>query len=152
VAIYDHINFQFQNPLIGANDETLGPRFPSLQNAYDPQLIDLTLKAAEELTINLTTGVYLATLGPCYETPAEIRAFKILGADMVGMSTVPEVIVARHAGMKVLALSTITNMACGFSDELLTHEGVLNTAKLAAKNLGRLLMKIVEKISALDKG
>lgn len=146
VIIDDHINFQSQNPLVGPNDDFFGPRFPSMQNAYDKELIALTLKSAKELNINVTTGVYLATLGPSYETPAEIRAFKIMGADVVGMSTVPEVILARHSGMKVLAISTITNMACGMSDEFLTHEGVLKVAKMAADDLSQLICSIVREL------
>jgi xanthosine phosphorylase len=143
-VINDHINFQFHNPLVGPNDELFGPRFPSLQNAYDNQLIALANQTAQELGIKLATGVYLATLGPSYETPAEIRAFRMLGADLVGMSTVSEVIIARHANMKVLAISTITNMACGMTTELLTHEGVLKTAKIAADDLSKLLINFVK--------
>lgn len=146
-VINDHINFQFQNPLIGPNQQEFGPRFPSMQNAYDHELIELTSKVAHKLQIPLHTGVYLATFGPCYETPAEIRAFKLLGADMVGMSTVPEVILARHCGMKVLAISTITNMACGMSDELLTHENVLQVAKTAAEKLTQIIKEVVIEIS-----
>lgn len=148
VIINDHINFQFQNPLIGQNDECFGPRFPSLQKAYDEKLISLTTKVAHELDMKISSGVYLATLGPCYETPAEIRAFKLLGADVVGMSTVPEVIVARHCGLKVLAISIITNMACGMSEEYLTHEGVLKVANKAANDLTRLLINVIDKLEA----
>jgi xanthosine phosphorylase len=144
--ISDHINFQFQNPLVGPNEDAFGPRFPSLQNAYDNNLIDLALQVAADLGIPLATGVYLATLGPSYETPAEIRAFKIMGADLVGMSVVPEVIIARHSHMKVLAISSITNMACGLSNELLTHEDVLRVAKIAAIDLSRLLFTLIPKL------
>ncbi len=146
VVIEDHINFQFQNPLVGSNDESFGPRFPSLQNAYDKDLVALAIETGKMIGIDMTSGVYLATLGPCYETPAEIRAFKQLGADVVGMSTVPEVIVARHCNLKVLALSVITNMACGMSDEFLTHEAVLARAKTAADDLSRLLIHIIKNL------
>jgi xanthosine phosphorylase len=146
VVISDHINFQFRNPLVGANDEQFGPRFPSLQNAYDKDLRELFLRTAAEHHMTLTEGVYLATLGPSYETPAEIKAFKILGADVVGMSTVSEVIVARHCGLKVLVISTITNMASGMTDECLTHENVLKVAKNATQKLGRLLWDFVVKL------
>lgn len=147
VVISDHINFQFQNPLVGPNDDAFGPRFPSLQNAYDQELINITFTAAKELNLELTTGVYLAALGPCYETPAEIRAFKMMGADVVGMSTVPEVIIGRHCNMKVLAISTVSNMACGMGDEFLTHESVLKVAKLVADDLTKLLTTVLKKIS-----
>lgn len=147
VAINDHINFQFQNPLVGPNDEDFGPRFPTLQNAYDENLLSEVIATASEIGVSLSTGVYLATLGPSYETPAEIRAFKLLGADMVGMSTVPEVIVARHCGLKVIAISTITNMAVGMSDEVLTHESVLRVAKLATQDLSKLLFNVVRKLA-----
>lgn len=146
VIINDHINFTGQNPLVGLNDDSIGPRFPSLQNAYDAELIDIALSEAAKLAINVSTGVYCAVLGPSYETPAEIRAFKILGADLVGMSTVAETIVARHCGMKVLAISTVTNMASGMSDEYLTHEGVLKVAKMAADDLTKLLRNTIRKI------
>lgn len=146
VCITDHINFQGQNPLLGPNDESFGPRFPSLQHAYDEFLINLTQETAADLNLKIYDGIYLATLGPCYETPAEIRAFKILGADVVGMSTVSEVIVARHCNMKVLTLSTITNMACGMTDEYLTHEAVLEVAKGVASDLSNLLLHILPKI------
>jgi xanthosine phosphorylase len=146
VVINDHINFQFQNPLTGPNDDDFGPRFPSLQGAYDEELIKITLNTAQDLGIKLATGVYFATLGPTYETPAEIRAFKMLGGDVVGMSTVPEVIVARHCGLRVLTVSTITNMAVGMSDEFLTHESVLKVALLAANDLSSLLISIIQKL------
>ncbi|MBA2653642.1 MAG: purine-nucleoside phosphorylase [Gammaproteobacteria bacterium] len=151
VLISDHINFQFQNPLVGANDDSFGPRFPSLQNAYDSEFMEIASQTASELNINISTGVYLATLGPCYETPAEIRAFKIMGADMVGMSTVPEVIIARHCNMKVLAISTITNMAVGMSDEFLTHENVLRVAKMAAEDLSQLIIALINKITVSNR-
>lgn len=146
VLLTDHINFSGQNPLVGLNEDAFGPRFPSLQRAYDPDLIGLAQRVASDLGIDLTTGVYLSVLGPSYETPAEIRAFKILGADLVGMSTVSEVIVARHCNLRVLAISTVTNMASGMSEEFLTHEAVLKVGKMAADDLSRLIKKIVANI------
>lgn len=148
VVINDHINFQFKNPLVGPNDDSMGPRFPSLQNAYDANLRKIVVETANSLDIPISQGVYLATIGPSYETPAEIRAFQILGAEVVGMSTVPEVIVARHCNLKVACISTITNMGCGLSDEQLTHEAVLQVANKAAKDLTNLLSHVIEKIYA----
>lgn len=148
VVINDHINFQFKNPLVGPNDDAMGPRFPSLQNAYDSHLREIVKESAHTLGIKLTEGIYLGTIGPSYETPAEIRAFQILGAEVVGMSTVPEVIVARHCDLKVVCVSTITNMGCGLSQEQLTHEGVLAVAHTATKDLTNLLQVAIGKIYA----
>ena len=139
VAIHDHINLQANNPLIGANDEEFGERFVSMDFAYDPELRKVLHKVAYEQGINLSEGVYLAVLGPMFETPAEIRAFRILGADMVGMSTVSEVIVARHCGLKVVAVSAVSNFAAGMSDEIITHEGTLHFAGQAAVNMMTLI-------------
>jgi xanthosine phosphorylase len=139
VAIHDHINMQANNPLIGANDEEFGERFVSMDFAYDPELRKVLHKVAHEQGINLPEGVYLAVLGPMFETPAEIRAFRILGADMVGMSTVSEVIVARHCGLKVVAVSAVSNFAAGMSDEIITHEGTLHFAGQAAVNMMTLI-------------
>ena len=139
MAISDHINLTGTNPLIGPNDDALGPRFPSLRDAYDPKLRAALHATAEELGVPLGEGVYLAVSGPSFETPAEIRAFRTLGADAVGMSTVSETILARHAGMRVAAVSTITNLAEGMSDEPLSHEQTLRDAERAAGSLARLL-------------
>ena len=134
-----HINFQPGNPLIGPNDETYGPRFPSLRDAYDP-VLRLRLKTvARSLGIDLAEGVYLAYAGPSFETPAEIRAFRLLGADAIGMSTVPEVILARHCGLRVCAVSVITNLAEGLVEEPLTHRQTLAMAERASGDLGRLI-------------
>jgi xanthosine phosphorylase len=127
------------NPLTGPNDETIGPRFPSLRDAYDPELRERLHGAARALGIDLAEGVYLATAGPSFETPAEIRAFRTLGADAVGMSTVPEVILARHCGLRVAAVSAITNLAEGMGGEELSHEQTLRNAELAARDLVRLV-------------
>ena len=146
VAITDHINFQPTNPLVGANDEAFGPRFVSMDAAYDTELRQALHQTANQLEINLHEGVYLSTLGPVFETPAEIRAFRILGADVVGMSTVPEVIIARHCGLRVVVISAITNLAAGMSAEQLSHEGTLHYANLASKNLCQLVASYMEQL------
>ncbi len=147
LLIKDHINFFFKNPLTGHNDDQFGPRFPAMDDAYNANLRQQILAAAKELNIPLTEGVYLGVSGPSYETPAEIRAYTMLGANAVGMSTIPEVIVACHAGLKVAAISTITNMACGMSDEKLNHDNVLIIAQQAAADLLRLLKTFMENLS-----
>jgi xanthosine phosphorylase len=139
MAIADHINLLGVNPLTGPNDEAIGPRFPSLAGAYDPELRARLQAVAGRLGIRLPEGVYLATAGPSFETPAEIRAFRTLGADAVGMSTVPEVILARHAGLRVAAVSAITNLAEGMGGAPLSHEQTLRSAAEAATDLERLV-------------
>jgi xanthosine phosphorylase len=141
MAISDHINLLGVNPLTGPNDDAVGPRFPSLRDAYDPDLRAVLHAAAQDLDIALAEGVYLATAGPSFETPAEIRAFRTLGADAVGMSTVPEVILARHAGLRVVAVSAITNLAEGMGGEELSHEQTLRYANQAAGYLTRLIIE-----------
>jgi xanthosine phosphorylase len=147
MAIADHINLLGVNPLTGPNDESIGPRFPSLREAYDPELRGLLQAAAERLGLRLPEGVYLATAGPSFETPAEIRAFRTLGADAVGMSTVPEVILARHAGLRVAAVSAITNLAEGMGGEPLSHEQTLRHASAAAEDLTRLVTAFSEMLA-----
>ena len=144
MAISDHINLLGVNPLTGPNDDAVGPRFPSLRDAYDPELRYRLQTAAGALRIDLAEGVYLATAGPSFETPAEIRAFRTLGADAVGMSTVPEVILARHAGLRVAAISAITNLAEGMGGEELSHEQTLRNAAVAARDLVRLVQRFAE--------
>lgn len=144
MAIADHINLLGVNPLTGPNDDAIGPRFPSLRDAYDPELRRQLHAAATALDITLAEGVYLATAGPTFETPAEIRAFRTLGADAVGMSTVPEVILARHAGLRVAAVSAITNLAEGMGGEELSHEQTLRNAEVAARDLVRLVKRFAE--------
>ena len=139
MALSDHINMLGVNPLSGANDDGVGPRFPSMRDAYDPALRGLLRQCADRLDIALPEGVYLATQGPSFETPAEIRAFRTLGADAVGMSTVPEVILARHCGLRVAAVSAITNLAEGMGGETLSHEQTLRHAAAAAGDLARLV-------------
>jgi xanthosine phosphorylase len=140
MAISDHINMLGVNPLTGPNDDSVGPRFPSLRDAYDPGLRKTLREAADSLGVPLADGVYLATAGPSFETPAEIRAYRTLGADAVGMSTIPEVILARHAGLRVAAVSAITNLAEGMGGEELSHEQTLRYANQAAGDLTRLII------------
>ena len=139
MLISDHINFQGGNPLVGNNDTAFGPRFLGMEGAYNVDLRKQMLQTAQSLNIPLREGTYVAVLGPVFETPAEIRAFQILGGDAVGMSTVPEVIAAHHCGLKVVAISMITNMGAGMSAEILTHEGTLKGAQLGVKKLQALV-------------
>jgi len=143
VALSDHINLLGFNPLTGPNDDSVGPRFPSLARAYDPELRERLHAAADVLGTELHDGVYLAAAGPSFETPAEIRAFRTLGADLVGMSTVPEVIAARHAGLRVAAISAVTNLAEGMGGEELSHDQTLRVAKEGAERLGPLIERFV---------
>jgi xanthosine phosphorylase len=145
MLITDHINLSGVNVLTGPNANELGDRFTSLRDAYDPQLRDDLRRAAGELGIDLAEGVYLAVSGPSFETPAEIRAFRTLGADAVGMSTVHETIVARHSGLRVAAVSAITNFAEGMSDEPVSHEQTLRDAARAAADLAPLITRFVER-------
>ncbi|MFZ0218811.1 MAG: purine-nucleoside phosphorylase [Candidatus Aquirickettsiella sp.] len=147
VLISDHINFHPMNPLTGPNDDEFGPRFFPMDEAYDPNIRHIIQQTAKKLSIPLTEGIYISTLGPNFETPAEIRAFRQLGADVVGMSTVPEVIVARHCGLKVAVISVVTNLAAGLSNEPITHEGTVHFAAKASDNLGRLLESAIVKIA-----
>jgi len=139
VMIYDHINFQLTNPLIGSNDEHFGPRFIGMDNVYDEKLRNRFLHCANMTGVDLHQGIYIATLGPMFETPAEIRAFRILGADIVGMSTVPEVIVAHHCGINVAALSAVTNKAAGIGDEPLSHELTMRGAEYSKSKMLQLV-------------
>lgn len=146
VAVKDQINFLFSNPLIGTNDDEFGERFVSMDNAYDAKLREKMLAVAKKINIPMTEGVFLATSGPTFETHAEIRAFKILGADLVGMSTVHETILARHCGMKVVTVSTVTNLAAGLSDEILSHDNVLKMGKLNSENLAKLFLAFIAEL------
>jgi xanthosine phosphorylase len=143
MAITDHINLTGTNPLVGTNDDAIGPRFPALRDAYDPELLERLRRSAAALSIDLAEGVYLQVTGPSFETPAEIRAYRTLGADAVGMSTVPEVIVARHCGLRVAAVSVITNLAEGMSAVELSHEQTLQSAALGAGGLSALLLDFI---------
>lgn len=146
VLIKDHINFMFSNVLIGPNHEKFGERFTSMDNVYDSSLRAKMLKVANRLNIPITEGVFIASSGPTFETHAEIRAFKILGADIVGMSQVPEVSVARHCGMKVVSIGAVVNLAAGLTDEILSHEGTLRGAALAVEKLANLILSSVEEL------
>jgi len=146
MLIEDHINLMGTNPLIGKNYDVFGRRFPDMTQAYDRQLINVAIQAADSMAIRLKKGVYAAMTGPSYETPAEIRYLRTIGADAVGMSTVPEVIVANHAGMKILGISCITNMAAGILDKPLNHEEVVEIANQAATQMVKLLKKVIEKL------
>lgn len=146
MMITDHINFQGNSPLLGQNDDRFGPRFVSLDEAYDPALRERLSEVAKHLDVPLSEGVYIAVSGPHFETHAEIRAFKMWGADAVGMSTVPEVIIARHCGLRVIALSTITNLAAGMSDEKLSHEMTLLSATSASDKISHLIIAFIESL------
>jgi purine-nucleoside phosphorylase len=143
MAITDHINMTGVNLLMGPNDDSIGPRFPPLRDAYDPELLSTLRESARDLGIALAEGVYLAVTGPSFETPAEIRAYRTMGADAVGMSTVQETILARHCGLRVAAVSVITNLAEGMSDEALSHEQTLRAAQAGAGDLARLLLEFI---------
>lgn len=146
MIIKDHINFTGQNPLIGKNLDELGPRFVDMTRAYDKELIDLAKRIGNKLSIPLQEGIYMWFTGPTYETPAEVQVASILGASAVGMSTVPEVIVANHQGVKVLGISCITNMAAGILDKPLNHEEVIETSMLVKDKFERLLIEILNDI------
>jgi purine-nucleoside phosphorylase len=159
MLIRDHINLMGVNPLRGANDERFGPRFPDMTNVYDSQFQQIAMKEARkiaqerfesrkdaELQHFLRRGVYTALSGPCYETPAEIHMLRQLGADAVGMSTVPEAIAARHQGMKILGISCITNLAAGMSDEPINHDEVMETGARVADIFKELLRRIIPKL------
>jgi purine-nucleoside phosphorylase len=143
MAITDHINFAGQNPLTGPNDDHLGPRFCDLSRAYDPGLRRLAHRAGKELGLGLRDGVYAWFAGPSFETPAEVRMARLLGADAVGMSTVPEVIAAAHCGLRVLAVSCIANMAAGLLDQPITSEEVFEISARRAPEFAALVRKIV---------
>lgn len=147
VAIRDHINLQGANPLLGPNEERFGPRFPDVTNAYDPEFRRFAAAEAKRLNITLSEGVYLALSGPNYETPAEIRTFRTLGADLVGMSTVPEVLAARHSGIRVLGISCVTNMAAGILDQPINHIEVLETGERVRAQFTSLLRGLLPRIA-----
>ncbi|WP_026694756.1 purine-nucleoside phosphorylase [Peribacillus kribbensis] len=146
MLISDHINFIGTNPLIGPNNSDFGVRFPDLSEAYSKEYRNIARKAADSLGISLKEGVYMGLSGPTYETPAEIRMLRVLGGDAVGMSTVPEVIVARHSGLSVLGISCITNMAAGILDQPLSHDEVIETTEKVKTNFLNLIKKIVSEL------
>ena len=146
MLIDDHINLSFTNPLIGSNDDDIGPRFPDMSNAYDRDLRALAAQTAKELNIPLNRGVYLMVSGPNFETAAEVKAFGLLGGDAVGMSTVPEVIAANHAQISVLGFSVITNMGTGLQQQTQSHAETLSAADHASEKLAKLLLCIIERL------
>ena len=146
MIINDHINIMGKNPLIGPNDEDLGPRFPDMTDLYNKDLIEVAEKSAKKLGIDIKEGVYMYFTGPSYETAAEVRMARILGADAVGMSTVPEAIIARHRGLKILGISTITNMSTGILDTPLDHTEVVEVGQEVAGKFKELLKEIIEEI------
>lgn len=145
VLVRDHINFQFNNVLLGQNEDDFGPRFISMEDAYDSHFRAQFLKIANQLKINLPEGVYFGVLGPTFETPAEINAYRILGADIIGMSTIPEVVTARHCNMRVSVISVVSNFAAGMTKEKLTHEQTLRGVKLATGKLTKLILNFIQK-------
>jgi purine-nucleoside phosphorylase len=146
VLISDHINLQGANPLVGPNDGQLGPRFPDMTEAYSAKLRQTAREAAEEIGIEIFEGVYASMLGPSYETPAEIRFLKTIGADLVGMSTVSEAIAANHLGMEVLGISCVTNLAAGLSGEKLDHAKVIEIGHRMAGTFLKLLSAILPRL------
>jgi purine-nucleoside phosphorylase len=154
MLIRDHLNLMGVNPLIGENDARFGPRFPDMTEVYSRDfqaiVVEESKKMSDEKGIRpfLRRGVYCALTGPNYETPAEIRMFRLLGADAVGMSTVPEALAARHQGMKVLAISCITNLAAGVSDDEINHEEVMETGAKIADTFRELLQRVLSRIDS----
>jgi purine-nucleoside phosphorylase len=148
VVMRDHINLQGTNPLIGPNDERFGPRFPDMSKAYSQSYRKIAAEEARRLKMEIQEGVYAALSGPSYETPAEIRYLRTIGADLVGMSTVPEVIVARHMGIEVLGISCVTNMAAGILDQPINHEEVIETGARVRTQFVALLRAVIPRIAA----
>ena len=148
VVIRDHINLQGANPLIGPNDERFGPRFPDMTQAYWKPYREIALAESKRLGIEVHEGVYAALSGPSYETPAEIRYLRTIGADLVGMSTVPETIVARHMGIRVLGISCVTNMAAGILDQPINHAEVIETGERVKTQFIALLRAVLPRIAA----
>jgi purine-nucleoside phosphorylase len=148
VVISDHLNLQGQNPLVGENDERFGLRFPDMTEAYSNPYRKIALSSASKVGKPVREGIYAGLLGPSYETPAEIRHLRTIGADLVGMSTIPEVIAARHMGLKVLAISCVTNMAAGILDQPIHHEEVLKTGDRVKEDFVVLLRAVLPQIAA----
>lgn len=151
MLITDHINYTGHNPLVGPNPDRFGPRFPDMSRAYTPELQDICRETAIQLNITLQQGVYLAVSGPSYETPGEIKSFRCLGADAVGMSTVPEVIAATHAGLEVLGISCITNMAAGLGAARLDHSEVIEVTKRVQSSFKTLVTGLVARLGRESK-
>lgn len=151
VAITDHINLSGRNPLVGPNMAELGPRFPDMGNAYDKELRDVLHAVAKNHHVEIKDGVYCSVLGPTYETPAEIRMMRIIGADLVGMSTVPEVIAANHLGLKVVGVACITNYAAGIKQEKLSHADVKKVAEKAMVGFATILTETIGELKRMGK-
>lgn len=147
VLIADHINLQNQNPLLGPNDDRFGPRFPDMTNVYSAAFRAIAAQAARELGFEMEEGIYCGWLGPSFETPAEIRYLRAIGADMVGWSTIAEVITARHAGMEMLAISCVTNMAAGMLNQPLTHDEVMKTGARVQERFTALLTALLPRLA-----
>ena len=148
MVLSDHLNLMGDNPLRGPNDSRFGPRFPDLTSAYSPELQEIVVEEAKALGVEIRRGIYAALSGPSYETPAEIHLLRALGADAVGMSTVPEVIVARQMNIEVLGISCITNMAAGISDQPINHEEVMATGDRVRETFTQLLRRVVSRVSS----
>jgi purine-nucleoside phosphorylase len=146
VVVDDHLNLTGQNPLVGPNDDRFGPRFPDMSEAYSRRLRDLADEAGRAIGIAPRHGVYAWVTGPSYETPAEIRWLRLAGADLVGMSTVPEAIVARHMGIEVLAVSCVTNMAAGMQAGVLDHRDVLAVTERSGDQLAALVAAVIARL------
>ena len=151
VSIVDHINLSGRNPLVGPNIAELGPRFPDMGQAYDPDLTALLKQVAANHHVNLKSGVYCSVLGPTYETPAEIRMLRTIGADLVGMSTVPEVIAANHLGLKVAGVACVTNYAAGIKAEKLNHADVKKVAEKAMVGFANIITETISELKKLGK-
>lgn len=147
VLISDHINLQGANPLVGFNDENLGPRFPDMTDAYSAELRRIALASARDVRIQLHEGIYAGVLGPSYETPAEIRFLRTIGADLVGMSTIPEAIAANHLGMRVLGISCVSNLAAGLSGHKLVHDDVIAIGRRVSGIFLRLLRELIPRLA-----
>ena len=146
MALTDHINLMGENPLRGGNDERFGPRFPDMTSVYTPAYLEAAHEIAREMGVVLFEGVYMGVRGPSYETPAEIKMMRKLGADAVGMSTVPEATVARHCGMNVLAISCITNIAAGLTTAEIDHSEVMTVGARAGKQLAELIVRVIPRL------
>lgn len=151
VTITDHINLSGRNPLVGPNIPELGPRFPDMGNAYDKGLREVLHEVAKRQRVNLKNGVYCSVLGPTYETPAEIRMLRVIGADLVGMSTVPEVIAANHLGLKVAGVACVTNYAAGIKEEKLSHADVKLVAEKAMIGFATILTETITELKRTGK-
>ena len=151
IIINDHINLQSHNPLVGPNDDEFGPRFLGMEDTYNAEIRARLIKAAKSLNIPFDQGVYCGVLGPTFETPAEIRMFRTLGADVIGMSTIPEVICAHHCGLKTAVVSVITNLAAGMSEQKLSHDVTLAGAKRGSANLIQLMRTFLQDMNSANQ-